>query len=54
MPGGGLWNFKRNWTFKADFICSYLTAMCAHMLYSHTGDPSYIIDVLVSMELQML
>lgn len=43
-----------DWALKAAFICSSLAAMYAHMLYSDTADPSYIIDMLVSMELQML
>lgn len=50
----GLKDFNRGWALKAAFICSSLAAMYAHMLYSDTADPSYIIDVLVSMELQRL
>lgn len=51
---GELKDFNRDWSLKAAFICSHLAAMYAHMLYSDISDPSYIIDMLVSMELQML
>lgn len=47
---GGLKDINRDWALKAAFICSSLAAMYAQMLYSDTADPSYIIDVLVSME----
>lgn len=51
---GGLRDFSSDWALKAAFICSSLAATYAHMLYSDTADPSYIIDVLVSVELQEL
>lgn len=51
---GGLEDFNRDWTLKDVFMCSSLAAMCAHILHSNIAGPSYIIDVLVSMELQIL
>lgn len=53
----GRWWAEGSWQrrpLKAAFICNSLTEMYAHMLYSDTADPSYIIDVLVTMELQLL